>query len=61
MTDGEAQQSRRAESRFFYGYVIIAAAFFILVVTWGTNYSFGVFFTPLLTEFNWSSSSWMAI
>lgn len=52
MADGEAQQSRRAESRFFYGYGIVAAAFFILVVTWGTNYSFGVFFTPLLTEFN---------
>ena len=37
--------------RFFYGYVVVVAAFLILVVMWGTFYSFGVFFKPLLTEF----------
>ena len=36
--------------RFFYGYVIVAAAFFIQTMTWGINNSFGVFFNPLLTE-----------
>lgn len=39
--------------RFFYGYVIVAAAFFIQTMTWGINNSFGVFFNPLLTEFGW--------
>ena len=39
--------------RFFYGYVIVVAAFFIQAMTWGINNSFGVFFNPLLTEFGW--------
>lgn len=39
--------------RFFYGYVVVAAAFFIQVMAWGINNSFGVFFNPLLTEFGW--------
>jgi len=40
--------------KFFYGYVIVAAAFVMLTVMGGTYYSFGVFFTPLLTEFGWT-------
>ena len=40
--------------RFFYGYIIVAAAFIILTVMGATYYSFGVFFTPLLTEFGWT-------
>ena len=39
--------------RFFYGYVVVAAAFFIQIFAWGINNSFGVFFNPLLTEFGW--------
>lgn len=39
--------------RFFYGYVVALAAFFIQVMTWGINNSYGVFFNPLLTEFGW--------
>jgi MFS family permease len=39
--------------RFFYGYVVVAAAFFIQFMAWGINNSFGVFFNPLLTEFGW--------
>jgi len=40
--------------KFFYGYVIVTAAFVMLTVMGGTYYSFGVFFTPLLTEFGWT-------
>ena len=40
--------------KFFYGYIIVAAAFVMLAVMGGTYYSFGVFFTPLLTEFDWT-------
>jgi len=40
--------------KFFYGYIIVAAAFVMLTVMGGTYYSFGVFFTPLLTEFGWT-------
>ncbi|MFC1822135.1 MFS transporter [Thermodesulfobacteriota bacterium] len=40
-------------SRLFYGYVIVAATFFIQFITLGTYNSVGVFFNPLLTEFEW--------
>jgi MFS family permease len=38
----------------FFGHIIVAAALLILIIIWGTNYSFGVFFTPLLREFGWT-------
>ena len=40
--------------KFFYGYVVVIAAFIIMMVMGGTLYSFGVFFKPLLTEFGWT-------
>lgn len=40
--------------RFFYGYVIVIAAFFIMVIAWGTTQTFGIFFKPVLTEFSWT-------
>ncbi len=41
-------------STFFYGYVVVIAAFSIMFVMWGAYYSFGVFFKPLLAEFGWT-------
>ncbi len=38
----------------FYGYIVVAAAFFSMLLMWGTSYSFGVFFKPLLAEFGWT-------
>ncbi len=43
--------------RFFYGYIIVGAAFLIMVVMFGTMYSFGVFFKPVLTEFGWTRAA----
>jgi MFS family permease len=40
--------------RFFYGYIVVIAAFFIFVVSWATYNSFGVLFNPLLEEFGWN-------
>lgn len=40
--------------RLFYSYIIVAVAFFIMVVAYGAYYSFGVFFKPVLAEFGWS-------
>ena len=37
--------------RVFYGYIIVAAGFFIMMIVHGTFTTFGVFFNPLLTEF----------
>jgi MFS family permease len=35
----------------FYGYIIVATGFSIMMIVHGTFNSFGVFFTPLLAEF----------
>ncbi len=39
---------------FFYGYIIVVAAFFIMILAWGLYIVFGVFFNPLLAEFGWT-------
>ena len=43
--------------KFFYGYVIVAAALFMSIVMWGARHSFGVFFAPVLDEFSWSRAA----
>ncbi|MFC1993009.1 MFS transporter [Chloroflexota bacterium] len=40
--------------KIFYGYVVIAAAFLILVVMGASIYSFGVFLKPMAEEFGWT-------
>ena len=52
MSDTESTSRAAKKSRFFYGYVIVAACFLVMVVMHGAFNSFGVFFTPLETEFN---------
>ena len=37
-----------------YGWVVVAAAFVITFVTCGVNFSYGVFFLPIVNEFGWS-------
>jgi len=51
---GQGLEPQRAESQVFYGYVIVTASLFMMVMIWGTNYSFGIFFKPLLSEFGWT-------
>jgi MFS family permease len=43
--------------RFFYGYIVVAAAFAIMTLAWGSNRSFGVFVDPLLEEFGWTRAA----
>jgi MFS family permease len=38
----------------FYGYTIVAAASFIMVLVFAVHYAFGVFFKPVLTAFGWT-------
>jgi MFS family permease len=40
--------------RVFYGYIVVVASFFIMVVNYGTANAFGVFFKPVLFEFGWT-------
>lgn len=39
---------------FSYGYVVVIAAFIMQMVMFGPRSSFGVFFKPLVSEFDWS-------
>ncbi|MFC1902169.1 MFS transporter [Chloroflexota bacterium] len=50
----EINQPSKAQSKFFYGYIIVAATFIIQVVMFGPSHGFGVFFKPLIAEFGWS-------
>jgi MFS family permease len=42
---------------FFYGYVIVAASFFIIFIMHGMQSSYGVYFSSLQTEFGWSRAT----
>jgi MFS family permease len=47
-------KQRIKEGRFFYGHIILAVSFLILMIVYGAQYSFGVFLKPVLTEFGWT-------
>ena len=53
----EPKQYPVAEQKFFYGHVVVAASFTIMVVIWAAYYSFGIFFKPLVNEFGWTSAA----
>src|SRR3989304_5893725 len=46
--------AKNRSPQFFYGYTVVLAAFFIMVISFGTLYTFGIFFNPLLVEFGWT-------
>ncbi len=54
MTVHGIPQSPNAKPRFFYGYIVVVAAFLIMLVNQGIYIAFGIFFKPLLTEFGWT-------
>jgi MFS family permease len=51
---GTGMASPARKSGLFYGYIIVLCSFLILLILFGTNYSFGVFFNPLLADTGWS-------
>jgi MFS family permease len=50
----ENPQFTEDSPRFYYGYIVVIAAFFIMIAMYGTRYSFGVFFKPMVSDFGWS-------
>lgn len=57
MTDKKDTNRPGREKRFIYGYIVVAAAFFIMFVSWAAYNSYGVFLTPLLKNFNWNTAA----
>lgn len=43
-----------SKRQFFYGYIVVAAGFFIWLIGFGTYGTYGVFFKPMIIEFGWS-------
>ena len=52
-----ASTVRRGPAPVFYGWVVVAGAFLVLFMAYGTQYAFGVFFAALIDEFGWSRAS----
>ena len=52
MKSGGVDQAKT--QRLFYGWVVVAAAFFVALVSYGVQYSFGIFLKPLSEDFGWS-------
>jgi MFS family permease len=54
MSNQEVHQITHTEPRFFYGYIVVAASLLIILITYGIRTSFGVFFKPIINEFDWT-------
>jgi MFS family permease len=54
MSNQEIHRTTNTEPRFFYGYIIVAASLLIILLTYGLRTSFGVFFKPMINEFDWT-------
>jgi len=52
MKSGKVDQAKAP--RFFYGWVVVTAAFCVALVAYGVQYSFGIFIDPLTEDFGWS-------
>jgi MFS transporter, OFA family, oxalate/formate antiporter len=49
-----SSQFQLYRQRINYGYIVAISSTIIFMVVWGTYYSYGIFFKPLLTEFGWT-------
>ena len=54
MTENKSYPASKNGPCFFYGYIVIIAAFVVMLLAYGVRTSFGVFFKPMATEFDWS-------
>ena len=57
MDNNEIKGFHKTGPRFFYGYVVVLVALLIMLISYGTRTSFGVFFKPLLGDFDWNRAS----
>jgi MFS family permease len=45
------------KSKLYYGYILVAICFFIMLIVFGSQMSFGVFFKPMLADFGWTRAA----
>ena len=57
MTDNNIYNAPAPKPRLYYGYVIVAASFIIMILAQGLYIIFGVFINPLLEEFGWTKAT----
>ena len=50
-------QSVERKKAYNYGYVVVSSAFFIMLAQFAIYYSFGVFFTPMISELGWTRAT----
>jgi len=53
----QSRKTNPAKPGFFYGYIIVASAFLILIAYSGARSAFGVFFNPMAAQFGWSAAA----
>ncbi|MBI2832071.1 MAG: MFS transporter [Chloroflexi bacterium] len=53
-TNAPLQSPDKGQQKFFYGYVIVIAGFFVMFVMSGMLYTYGIFLKPIAEEFGWS-------
>ncbi|MFC1861198.1 MFS transporter, partial [Chloroflexota bacterium] len=54
MAGHEVRQSPGSKPGFFYGYIVVMAGTFIMMVSYGVYNAFGIFFKPVMTDFGWT-------
>jgi len=57
LTENSIYHAPAPKPRLFYGYIVVAASFIIMILAWGLYVVFGVFFNPLLAEFGWTRAT----
>jgi len=57
LTENSVYHAPEPKPRFFYGYIVVAASFIIMILAWGLYVVFGVFFNPLLVAFGWTRAT----
>jgi MFS family permease len=54
MNRDELGRDKPAKGLFFYGYIVAAAGFTVWMIGFGISGTFGIFYKPMMTEFNWA-------
>jgi len=56
-SEGLSTHVENGERRFFYGWVVVIASFFVAMMAYGGAYSYGVFLRPLRQDFGWTAAA----